>query len=291
MPDDATVLGEITLAEKVDLLSRAKAVLFPIDWDEPFGLVMTEAMACGTPVIATPRGSRPGGDRRRRDRLHRLRRGLPGAGRRGAPPARRDRPGACRAACRRLLEGGDGGRLRGRLPSASSGVGRGTSSSDRRLGPAQEPERRVLAGARAPARRASPPAAASNSPVASLVGSWLFVTSAPTNGMRTCPPCVWPVRIRFQPNAASSGAGSGECTTAIPTWSGSARVSRRRSASWMCGSCMPTTSSRVPSIGSEARRLSRSSQPSASSMRDQVAARGPRTRLALRPVRFMKYHA
>jgi glycosyltransferase involved in cell wall biosynthesis len=59
MPPDATVLGEITLDEKVDLLSRAKAVLFPIDWDEPFGLVMTEAMACGTPVIATPRGSVP----------------------------------------------------------------------------------------------------------------------------------------------------------------------------------------------------------------------------------------
>jgi glycosyltransferase involved in cell wall biosynthesis len=59
LPSDATVLGEITLSEKVDLLSRAKAVLFPIDWDEPFGLVMTESMACGTPVIATPRGSVP----------------------------------------------------------------------------------------------------------------------------------------------------------------------------------------------------------------------------------------
>ena len=52
-------MGEITQEEKVDLLQRAKAVLFPIDWDEPFGLVMTEAMACGTPVIATPRGSVP----------------------------------------------------------------------------------------------------------------------------------------------------------------------------------------------------------------------------------------
>jgi len=59
IPDDFEVLGEITLEEKVDLLRRAKAVLFPIDWDEPFGLVMTEAMACGTPVIATPRGSVP----------------------------------------------------------------------------------------------------------------------------------------------------------------------------------------------------------------------------------------
>src|SRR5438105_2435087 len=59
LPPDATILGEIALEEKLDLLSRAKAVLFPIDWDEPFGLVMTEAMACGTPVIATPRGSVP----------------------------------------------------------------------------------------------------------------------------------------------------------------------------------------------------------------------------------------
>ncbi|HYX80158.1 MAG TPA: glycosyltransferase family 4 protein [Actinomycetota bacterium] len=59
LPEDAVVLGEISPEDKVDLLRRAKAVLFPIDWDEPFGLVMTEAMACGTPVIATPRGSVP----------------------------------------------------------------------------------------------------------------------------------------------------------------------------------------------------------------------------------------
>jgi glycosyltransferase involved in cell wall biosynthesis len=56
---DITVLSEISNGEKCELLSRARAVLFPIDWDEPFGLVMTEAMACGTPVIATPRGAVP----------------------------------------------------------------------------------------------------------------------------------------------------------------------------------------------------------------------------------------
>ena len=59
LADDVTVLGEITQEEKADLLERATAVLFPIDWDEPFGLVMTEAMACGTPVIASRRGSVP----------------------------------------------------------------------------------------------------------------------------------------------------------------------------------------------------------------------------------------
>ena len=50
-------VGEADLATKNVLLSEASALLFPIQWNEPFGLVMIEAMACGTPVIALPGGS------------------------------------------------------------------------------------------------------------------------------------------------------------------------------------------------------------------------------------------
>jgi glycosyltransferase involved in cell wall biosynthesis len=50
-------VGEVGLEGKNELLGNSLAMLFPIQWDEPFGLVMIEAMACGTPVLAMPGGS------------------------------------------------------------------------------------------------------------------------------------------------------------------------------------------------------------------------------------------
>jgi len=55
--DEVQVYEAISHEQKTDLLGRARAMIFPIQWSEPFGLVMAEAMACGTPVVACPAGA------------------------------------------------------------------------------------------------------------------------------------------------------------------------------------------------------------------------------------------
>jgi glycosyltransferase involved in cell wall biosynthesis len=57
--EDIVYLGEVGGARKLDLLARAEALLNPIRWPEPFGMVMIEAMACGTPVLAFGEGAAP----------------------------------------------------------------------------------------------------------------------------------------------------------------------------------------------------------------------------------------
>jgi glycosyltransferase involved in cell wall biosynthesis len=58
-PPDIEYIGEINETEKNEFLGNALALMFPIDWPEPFGLTMIESMACGTPVVARPCGSVP----------------------------------------------------------------------------------------------------------------------------------------------------------------------------------------------------------------------------------------
>lgn len=59
LSDQVVFLGEVGPTERISLLQGAKGLLNPIRWDEPFGLVMIEALACGTPVLAFRQGSAP----------------------------------------------------------------------------------------------------------------------------------------------------------------------------------------------------------------------------------------
>jgi glycosyltransferase involved in cell wall biosynthesis len=59
LSDSIQYVGEVSHDEKVRLLQNARATIFPIQWPEPFGLVMVESMACGTPVVATRFGAVP----------------------------------------------------------------------------------------------------------------------------------------------------------------------------------------------------------------------------------------
>jgi glycosyltransferase involved in cell wall biosynthesis len=56
---DIVYLGEVSEGKKMELFSKAKGYLFSIQWDEPFGITLIEAMACGTPVVTFKRGAAP----------------------------------------------------------------------------------------------------------------------------------------------------------------------------------------------------------------------------------------
>ena len=59
LSDRITYVGPVDDVQKNELLGQALAFLMPIEWEEPFGIVMAEALACGTPIVGTPRGSVP----------------------------------------------------------------------------------------------------------------------------------------------------------------------------------------------------------------------------------------
>ena len=125
--------GEIDDHGKNDFIGNARALLFPIDWPEPFGLVMVEALACGTPVIAYRNGSVP-------ELLHHGQTGFIVASQEQAIDAARriaaHRPPALPAPLRAPFRvGHDGRQLRGHLPPPdrrrAAGSSAGTAAAAR----------------------------------------------------------------------------------------------------------------------------------------------------------------
>jgi glycosyltransferase involved in cell wall biosynthesis len=110
-------VGEINEGEKREFLGKACALLFPIDWPEPFGLVMIESMSAGTPVIAWRNGSVPevifDGVNRRHRRFHRER------SRRGADGLSDEQSRRSRGVRTALHRRANGARLRRRLSRAA----------------------------------------------------------------------------------------------------------------------------------------------------------------------------
>ena len=95
LDDDIEYVGEVDHDEKCALLAEAHALLVPIEWEEPFGLVMIEALASGTPVVAMRRGSVPEILRHGETAMHRRRpRGMVAL----VDQVGRSRPGAAAAA-------------------------------------------------------------------------------------------------------------------------------------------------------------------------------------------------
>ena len=128
-------VGEIDLHERVRLLHGAHALINPLAWDEPFGLVMAEAMACGVPVIATPRGSVPGDRHPGPDRLDRRRPSDEMAAAVGR--CREIDPSECRAIAERLLRARAHGLPTTWTPSTASSS---TPSARRRCAAAPSPD-------------------------------------------------------------------------------------------------------------------------------------------------------
>ena len=115
-------VGEVGGSVKRSLFAGARALLMPIRWEEPFGMVMVEALACGTPVIAFPEGAA-------RELVVDGHDGFPRRGRagdgRGGRPARRHRPARLPGLGRRALRRRRGRRrLRGDLPVGGVRAGR-----------------------------------------------------------------------------------------------------------------------------------------------------------------------